>query len=225
MPENTYTYADLLNIVRPQIPTRVDDLYGPILCNMAISAVWDEYDWPESIAEFVPFYLVPGIQDYTPPFTQVPADFSGLRAVRLVEVVENGLYRKQPLTVRRDLESTGVVGLPSLIGYCAETGGFRVYPRPPEDLPYARYIVEGTYKKGPAKVTAKTLDTKLPLSDGFLPLLVHAMILSAYTLTGDSRAREQGLVLAGMLEKKAREYGLFYGDASVSPAEPLDGVW
>jgi hypothetical protein len=227
-----YTWNDLLSMVDPVVHRLVKDRQAATVCNRALLEIWDEYDWRESLAEHDPWYLIPARQDYPSPFSATPSDFRGLRKTYLIYTAgDPPVY--QPLNVLRNLEPTLAMRLPEAISYEPSISGYRVFPRPPRSMGSPDWMIGGTYKKEPARVTNGTLAGSTPFADDFLEALLQGIKWAAFDLAGDQRAGgtqvqdnfkvhtgQYGNFMAAIAEI-AGDYGLDDGDHKVSPSEPL----
>jgi hypothetical protein len=227
----SYTYADILSIARPNIAQRGDDMFSATLCNMATEAIWNAYDWHETVEPGAAFYVVPGVQDYPFPLAEIPQSFYGFRRIQLVDIESGSASILQVGTVaqRRHLERTSTVGIPSLISYLPEVQAYRVWPRPSTGLPPTRYIIQYTYKKMWTRVQPDSLHTLLPLPDTLMPAFVLGLIWASAKLTiGNPQIVDSHYAaLLREIQRKAEDYGLADGDVLHAPAEPLAGwdIW
>jgi|SRR5579871_669055 len=229
----TYTWNDVMSIVgRKSSRGLVDDL-GPIIANATLNWVWDKYDWRESIGQLPPFYLVPNEQDYGAPTVTIPTDFYGLRWCNLVRTDNTPPYR-QPVTVIKDLQTTHIRYLPHAIGYISEKKAFRLFPRIPDNIGSPTYLIEGVYKKRPAKITTENLSTTLlPFDDIYFEMWIETAKWVMWQMDSDPRAGQitmangqissngQAAVMMNMVEWAASREGLELSEPIISPAEPL----
>lgn len=114
------------------------------------------------------------------------------------------------------------------------TTAYRVWPRVPSSAGATQYIIDGTYKKKPTRVTAGTLhNTDLPWEDDSLHVFVACLQWAFYMLMGDPRAG-QTVVQNGMaqytgalgtakllLDQEAETEYRDLGDGAVAPEIPL----
>lgn len=219
----TIYIGDAWNIIRPHVPRAVEDNFASIAANMAITEMWDAYDFRETIDELPPFYLIPGEQDYGHPIYAVPTNFGGMRMANLVCLNSTRPERRE-IHPRRDLRRTSLAGMPELIGFDVATKKIRVYPRVPDNIAGSDFMIEGTYKKEPAQVTPATIhSTLIPWDDKYLSVFLAALKWAAWDIAADQRAEKQYLFLQHLLQKMAADEGLDLGDPPIAPAEPLVG--
>lgn len=230
---STYTWGDVLNVVKRKIPYLSESDLAPTICNVAQNYIWDKYDWRDSLKSLPPFYLVPNEQDYGAPNVTIPSDFWGLRWANLMRASNIPPYR-QPLAIIKDLMPTHIRYLPHAIGYVSNARAFRLYPRIPENIGSPDYLVEGEYKTRPTKVTSSTMATTvLPMDDVYFQMFYETAKWIGWDLDGDPRAGAisyqngqmvysgQAAVAQGLIEWAAAREGLELGDPVISPAEPL----
>lgn len=229
----TYTVGEALSIVGGQTGRRLEDSYAAYIANMAQNVIWNKYDWRETISELPPFYLVPQTQEYGAPAVIIPANFLGLRSAFLVSTL--GRDRCE-MKILRDVRRTNAEGLPGVIGYDPAKAKFLVYPRFPAGFGATDWIVNGTYKKRPTKITPSTFQTTLvPWDDLYFNVYVAACKWAALETAGDQRAGQvmeqagnyrmtgQLAVMHEAIDRMASDEGLNLGDPSIAPAEPLVG--
>lgn len=230
----TYSWNDVLSYIGRKIPRSVQDDAGVFVANMALNWVWDKYDWRESLGKLPSFYLVPDEQDYGVPTVAIPSDFYGLRWANLVRTDNTPPYR-QPLTIIKDLQPTHIRYLPHAIGFVSDIQAFRLFPRIPDNIGSPTYLVEGSYKKRPIKITASNLtNTLLPFDDIYLEMWIEVAKWVAFKMDNDPRAgmveysngqvvsaNGQAATAMEMVDWAASREGLELGDPTISPAEPL----
>lgn len=230
----TYYFSDITNILSRFIPKIVDSDVAAFIANSAIYEIWKKYDWRESLQTLPPFYLIPGAQDHGAPFVAVPADFLGLRQAYLTQLQSSPIYRMQ-LGTLKDLALTPIAGIPSDIGYQPTTQSFRVFPQVPQNIGAPNWIIEGTYKKRPTKLTATTISsTLLPFDDMYLNNMVEVFKWAGWQLSGDPRAggiqkqKNGSVVYTGQyaiameaIDAMAANESLELGDIQISPQEQL----
>lgn len=233
----SYTYGDALATLIASNPRAVDDAFGARAANVANSMFWYHTDWRETLADLPPFWLQPNEQDHGPPAVIVPSDFSGLRQVYCVEISGDS-QRRWPLKVQRDVELTHQHDLPTRIQYMPTTLAFRLWPRVPHSASSPQYLVNGTYKKSPTRVTAGTLhNTNLPWADDQFHVFVSCLQWALYFLSGDGRAGQvvkssgghqytgQLAVVMHLLDSEAESEMLDQGEQGLAPEEPLVQPW
>jgi len=216
----TYTYADVLNAIQKQVPRSTEDVNAATICNMAQNMIWNAYDWRESLAELPPFFLIPNVQDYYKPFYNLPDDFHGLRKAFLTRTVSVPPFR-QELSVIKDLRITHARYVPHAIGYLPEFHGLRVFPRFPENSGATDWMIEGTYKKKPVKISASNLSNTLPFDDVYFQVWIEAAKWASFSLAGDPREDKQWQKMVIAIQGMAENEGLELGDPSLYPSEPF----
>lgn len=229
----TYTISEALNVVSSQLKRDVEDRQAAYLANIAQNEIWNKYDWRETLAPLPPFYLIPNEQDYGAPAAIIPTDFLGLREAYLVNTTSSPA-RKIELKIRKDVRSTGAQALPSILGYEPSVQRFRTWPRVPAGIGATDWLVDGTYKIRPTKITVTTLQTTvIPWDDMYFQVYVAALKWAALDAAGDPRAgavQVQGsrAVYTGALgsmhdaiDRMAEAEGLNLGDPSIAPSEAL----
>jgi hypothetical protein len=230
---STYTWANVLDIIRRKIPAATDRDLQVHIVNNTMNYVWDKYDWRESLASLPPFYLVPNEQDYGAPAVVIPQDFYGLRWCNLMRASNVPPYR-QPLAIIKDLQPTHIRYLPHAICYVSDKKAFRLYPRIPDNIGSPDYLVEGQYKTRPAKINVNTIaSTYLPFDDIYFDMWIETAKWVAWEMDSDPRAGQitwqngqmtatgQAAVMMASIEWVASREGLELGDPVISPSEPL----
>lgn len=234
----TYKWRDVLIAARDSSRSDIAAERQAVAANLALSQIWMAHDWHESLAEFEPFYLSPGEQDYGPPVVAVPSDMLGVRFAYYVDVRGGGLggfeYRREIRCPKRDLYLTHEVGAPKMLGYEGSTRSFRVHPRPGDDLAAPWCFVDGKYKKRPAVLTETTLPQATILFDDlYLWVHIEAVKWAYMVLSNSQRAngvQKQGkttglsgqyAVMMEAIEWMARKEGMETGQAIMAPRESL----
>lgn len=222
----TYSYGDLANIIAPFIPRNVEERSLATIMNVATNEIWNRYDWRETLKYLPPFWLYPLRQDYGVPAYAVPTDFLALRTAYLSNLGSEPPTRWD-LFCTKDLKLTQIRALPDSIAYEPTTSSFRVFPRPPDNCGSPQWLVDGTYKIRPTKITPATLDsTLLPFDDLYIQTWIDVAKWAAWAQAGDSRAGQQYLVQREMVDQMAISEGCYLGDPAVAPSESLaDSVW
>src|SRR5579883_1846738 len=229
----TYTVAEALSLISRQIGKSVENDYAAYLANVAQNVIWNRYDWRESLAELPPFYLIANEQEYGPPAVVIPSDFQGLREAYLINL--NGIpAKREPIKVLRDIRLTHAEALPGFIGYEPARKLFRVFPRVPSGVGSTAFLIDGTYKTKPTKITPDKLQTTLiPWDDDYLQVFLAALKWAAYDAASDPRAGKVTLqngmaaydgqlgVMHDLIDQMAQNEGLNLGDPAIAPAEPL----
>ena len=219
----TYYIADALNIVNRQFGRNVEDQAAAIIANIAINKIWMRYDWRETIATLPPFYLIPLEQDYGAPWYAVPTDFLGLRTAYLTRTDVVPPFR-MPLQIVKDLKLTHMRSLPSSIDYNADTAKIRVFPRVPDNIAAPTWMIDGTYKKMPTKITPATLNSSLiPWSDLYFQNFCAVLRASALEMAGDPRADNELRKALMSLDEMAQNEGINLGDPQIFPSEGMYG--
>lgn len=228
---NTYKYEDALALCQ-RYGSKVDDgLFASQVCNIATNLIWMAFDWRESLATLPPFYLIGGEQDYPLPTSSLPTDFHSLRQIYLTRLNDGNPVRDL-LVNKNTLELTHLKSIPRCISYEPSIGGFRLFPRPSENMGAPQWLVEGTYKKRPVQITQGTLNTLLPFDDLYIQVWLDAMIYAYRKLqgaeSGDVTYQNGNRVYTGQLakamaaiEEMACQEGIQGGEYTIAPAEPL----
>lgn len=234
MATKNYTWNDVLSMCSNVTNRLVADRRGAAICNLCQNEMWDEYDWRESIATLPPFFLIPNRQDFGPPFSAVPSDFKGLRQVRVAYIAGDPPHYWE-LSVEKHLGLTHNQQIPHAISYQPDERAFRLFPRVPDSIAAPHYMVEGTYKKNPTRLSNSTLETFLPFDDEHLLVFVEGVKWASWKLSGDARAggvqiQDNFRVLTGQrsdfqnaIDSMAEDFGLNDGDQHIAPREPLVG--
>lgn len=229
---STYTYQDVLNVIRHGISAAAEDRLGATICNVATSFIWNAYDFRETIDLLPPVFLIPNEQDLGKPFSAVPSDFNGLRQMYLVRLLSDPPVRME-LKVVKDVRLTHVQALPHAVGYQPDRRSIRVFPRVPDNVGAPDFFIEGTYKKKPKMITANTLGDLLPFDDQYFPVWIEVAKWAAWSLTNDSRAGGisingdqriyvgQAAVAKEAVDSMAKNEGLNEGDPTLAPDQPL----
>lgn len=222
MPRTLY-YSDAVNLISPLISRANEASTAAHVCNVVTNEIWQKFDWRESMATLPPFYLVPHEQDYGAPAVSVPSDYMGLRQVWYTNLNSFPTYLF-PMTFSRDLDLTSVEGFPTSISYQRDKQAFRVFPLVPDNIGAPFYMITGTYKKYPTKVTASTFtSTLLPFDDIYLNVWLEGLKWGFWQLQSDNRAQEQYGAFMLALEKMASNEGLELADPIVAPRQGLVG--
>lgn len=232
---STYSFNDALAIVSPQFKNKVDTSLAVHAVNIALNAMWMAYDWRETIATLPPFWLSPNDQDFGKPLYAVPADFAGLRETYLVSLQSYNNWTT-PVNVQSNLEFTQLVGPTEAICYHPATSSFRLWPRVPANMGAPNWLINGSYKKKPIKLTSTTMTGALiPWDDIWFQVFVIALQWAFMVVSGDPRAGQvisvggrfqasgQAAILKEALDNMASSEGLNLGDPAIAPSEPLVG--
>lgn len=229
----TYSFNDALAIVQPQFKTKVDTNLSVHAVNMALNLMWMAYDWRETIAKLPPFWLTPNEQDYGKPLYVIPSDYLGLRETYLVSLQSYNNWRR-PINVQENLEETNLVSMPEAICYHPSTFTFRVWPRVPSNIGAPNWLIDGSYKKKPIKLTASTMTSALiPWEDIWFHVFVATLQWAFMVVSGDPKAGQvvttngkfqltgQLAYVANLLDMMATQEGINLGDPAVAPSESL----
>ena len=238
----TYTYADVLNFLQPQIPAVMQDQKAASICNIGTNLIWNAFDWRETLEILPPFWLSPLVQDYGAPVVAIPTDFLGLREAQLTDI-SNIPPAKYPMKVVKFLEPTHLKTLPNTISYEPSVNSFRVFPRVPAGYGASRFKIDGVYKKRPTLITATTYtSTVLPFDDLYFQVWLEVIRWAGFSATGDQRAgaamqlpngavQYSGQLATAMsfIQAMATNEGFNLGNSTVAPSESLsvggDGWW
>lgn len=213
---STYKWSEAVRLVAMSIPggKQVAEGSGPLLADLAQSQIWNAADWRGSLAELAPFYLVPGAQDHGAPTAAVPADFHGLKKVFLAYTGGAVPYIVQELSVVQHLDETYDRDVPNQISYESATGKFRVYPRVPDEVSATYFVVQGTYKKQPTKITVDNFQSAaIPWNDLYFPVALDALRYQYYVALGDPRQ--------GSVQYAKDGYATYTGQLGVL----MSGIW
>jgi hypothetical protein len=228
---STYTVSDAVALVKEIYRGTIWDHAGPMLADIAQSIVWNAADWKQTLADLPPFWLVPQEQDYA-----APADCQGLRSTYLVHVTTDPIYRTPPLNIKKDLDPTYYVGVPTEISFDQASNKIRLYPSPAEFMASPEWLVEGTYKKTPTKITSSNIGTALvPIDDRFFDVFRKALAYAFLDSLSDPRAgqiqydrRSRSYIATGALGSlrmalldMAESENIDLGDEVIAPSEPL----
>ncbi len=215
----TYTFGDLINSSMSSIPGVAQEKTVDIMCNRANAYVWNRFDWRETITELPPFWLVPDTQDYGAPAVIVPTDFQGIRKAFLQDI-ESYPERTYNLAPVRELDPTLVRSFPDAISFDKASNSFRLSRRAPASLTAPRYLVNGTYKILPTKMTKLNYQTTLLFTDDqyFDQWMAVMKYIAAPTGNAKMAAKQEADML---LHDMAVNEGLNLGDTPIAPAEAL----
>jgi len=232
----TITFGQALDLIRSHVSPKYEDGFAASICNIATAKAWEVYDFRETLADLPPFYPTPGGQYHGAPAVVIPSDFMGLREAYLVYLASNP-PRYQPLPIVKFLKDTGVESIPRDICYDPKLCSFKLFPRVTQSVGAPQWIVTGTYKRKPPRVTAENYNTTLlPFDDMYLYNFLEVMKWAAFNLSGDPRAGEIAAdkngnyratgqcakAIAALADMAANE-GLELGDPAIAPAEGLVG--
>jgi hypothetical protein len=225
-----------MNLVTRFMPSGWEADHAARVCNRATNEVWDAFDWRETIVTLPPFYLIPGAQDHGSPAVAVPSDFQGLRRAYIRDLSGGAVTpTERELTIVRYLEITETKAWPKNISYEPAAAAFRIFPRVPDNMGPPFYLVTGTYKKDPTKLTASTYATTLlPLGDDsafdtwFELLKWSAMAFSgspqagSFSVQGQQVQKNgQAAVAQDYILRLAAKEGFELGNITIAPAEGI----
>jgi hypothetical protein len=236
-----YTFAEVFNMTNVTKSRNIEEAYKAPILNTAQNMIWRQFDWTWTLKKLNPFWLIPRIQDYGAPFVAVPTDFDGLRECRVAYISPGSDSLMRPLTIRKTIDLTGSLGVPSAITYQADQTAFRVYPRPDDSVSSPRYMINGTYKKTPTQLTVNNYQTtSIPSEDKFLEMWRKVINWAYLDFSADPRAGGIQIMPSGVpnyygaygeafaaMHQAAAEEGLKLGDPMIAPSEPLliSGPW
>jgi hypothetical protein len=191
---STYTVQNAADIVAPiHASPGAENIHTA--CDLALAYMWGRWGWRQSLKELPPFWLVPEKLEYGAPISVVPSDFAGLWEVALVHVRGDGSgphyqivsvlsNRSQP-RVSRD----GSIWPPSSIAYIPEFDVFRLSAPCPSNIAGPEYMIAGTYKIKPTKITGANIgSTLVPFEDKYYGAFVEMVRWKFMQLSGDARA-------------------------------------
>lgn len=223
----TYTYTDVVAATTANYTKSLDQTTLEYAMNNAIKKTWLAYDWRGTVVKLPPFWLVPGEQDYGSPTYTVPDDFYGLREVYFVIVGATNMPRRKFITVCENLEKTDLQGIPESICYRPSVSAFRVHPQPTLSLSAPNYLIDGTYKKRPAKWTRASMASPLLFADEYFDVFVQAYVWAVLRLSGQNKlAFEQDAIFRQALVEATQSENLELGEPSIHPSEAIgEGSW
>lgn len=231
---STYTYADAVGTVGKSQRREFLDGSGAEACNLALNYIWNRADWRESRVDLPPFWLEPNEQDHGKPAVVVPSDFLGLREVYCVNMLAAGTERWQ-LKVQENLPVTHLTDQPAMINYEPSAEAFRIFPRVPLSYGPTTYLIDGTYKKMPAKVTASGMgSTAIPWADSYYHVFLAGLTWAAMLLAGDPRAGQVTIdgrgnrqytgqmgIMETLIAQMRQDEKINLGPSAVAPSNPL----
>jgi hypothetical protein len=217
----TYTYNDALAVAKAQYSPALTPLVEEYVINNAVSKMWMAYDWRGTVALLYPFWLVPGEQDYGSPFYSVPTDFFGIREAYLLESAGTAQLR-HPIHVVENLERTHIQSFPKSICYRPSISGFRVNPTPTLGMACPNYMIDGTYKTKPPKITRATMATNIFWDDVYFNVFGMATTWAALLAAGKRQeAMEMNAIFSQTLDETTSNENQELGDPIVHPSEGL----
>ena len=114
--------------------------------------------------------------------------------------------------------------LPSAIDYNPDTQKIRLFPRVPDNIAAPIWMIEGTYKKKPTKVTSATLNSYLiPWDDIYFGQFCAVLRATALEIAGDPRSTDEMKKAFMALDEMAQNEGINLGDPQIYPSEGMFG--
>lgn len=215
----TYTYNDAWQVARPQYDRSVEPVALEYATNRAVNLMWQAYDWRGTTAPLPPFWIVPYTQDYGTPFYVVPSDFLGLREIYLTQV-STSTGDQTPMKVLRNLDVTAMSGMPQSICYRPDVRALRIHPMPPGGYVAPNWLIEGTYKIRPPKITRSTLGNLILWDDIYFGVFAECCAWAALACSGKREAAMQQLgVVHELLRETTGTESLELGAPSLAPSE------
>lgn len=212
----TYTFGDLVNMERQNIPALREEKTVDMLCMKAQTFVWNRFPFRETIATLPPFWCVPDTQDFGAPAVIVPDDFQGLWKAF---IVNTSAWPEDPwnLKVLRELDPTAFRSMPDAISYNKATQSFRLSRRCTESMTAPDFFVMGEYKKLPTKITKSNYQTFVLFSeDQYIGVWGTVM---AHVADPSNPTKAQ--FAAGAVAEMAANEGLNLGETPFAPDEAL----
>lgn len=191
---STYTVQNAADIVAAAHGSRhTENLHTP--ADLALAYMWNTWGWPQSLKELPPFWLVPGRMEYGPPFSAVPTDFAGLWEAHLAHLSGDGsgLFTECELKVLKNTsmrrERAVRVWPIESISYIPELTSFRLSSEVPDNIGPPEWMVVGSYKIQPTKITGANIGaTLIPFDDKYFGAYVEMLRWKFMQLQGDPRA-------------------------------------
>lgn len=221
---STYTYADVLDFVGQGSPRLQQNSFGAMMMDQVNSYVWNWQDWRISLVKLLPFFLVPGQQDYGAPNAPIPSDFLGLRKAELIYTLTQPPFHYPPLHIDRVLYSTAWQGRAEAFSYEPSIGKWRVYPRVPLGIGPTDWQIEVVYKKLPTKVTtANMAQLTLPWDDIYFSVFETGLRWKLAETSGASAddIQKRFVLFRAELDRMAANEAVNLGDEGLSPSEPF----
>lgn len=216
----TITFGELITSISKKISRTTEEDFAAMICNMTIQEIWKRYDWRESLSEYA-FWLAPGVQDYGYPLSVIPTNFDGLRSAQLI-IMNGNPIQIVPIDTTKTLIETNIQAPPSSVCYVPERNVFRVFPTTPLSWGIPEYMISGTYKILPPRVTSSTFQgTVLPFDDKYFFCLMETALWKGYELNGNPMDEKAQLKSLTAIDEMARDQGLNDGDTSITPSGPL----
>jgi hypothetical protein len=218
----TYNLGDVVNAAAATIPRISEAKYVDLICNGTQQAIWDRFDWRETIAALPPFWCVPDQQDYGAPEVIVPTNFSGLRKAQMFQIQQwPEIY--WDLKCLRELPVNGARGISDSISYNKSTQSFRLSRRPTGNMAAGNWMVSGDYKILPTKVTKANYTTFPLFSDDKYFDVWLAMMKAVATKYVPSIPNKDSLLQEATIEllKMASDEGFDLGETPIAPSEGL----
>jgi hypothetical protein len=215
----TYVYGDLVNMCRSGIPAVSEEKTVDLLLMKAQTYVWNRFDWRETIAPLPPFWVMPDTQDYGAPAVIVPDDFQGLRKAFMIDV---STYPENVMTLKvlRELSPTIVRSLSDAISFDKATQTFRLSRRPTGGMTAPQYLVNGTYKILPTKIT-KTNYPTFPIFTDDQYIGVWEAVMRYVSAPAGPQKEALKVAADAALQEMAANEGLNLGETPFAPDESL----
>lgn len=219
---NTYTYGDAWDAAQLHFKRTLQDVGWDYATNNAISKMWRAYDWRGTLQPLAPFWLTPGQQDYGTPFYTIPNDFFGLRETYIVQVGANAIPARNTMRVVSNLEETHMVSFPQVICYRDSIKGFRIHPAAAYGVAAPLYLIDGTYKTRPPKITRNLANSLLFWDDVYFENFVDSLTWAMLKISGDRKAAmEQEEIFHRALAEATSVEHLELGEEVIHPTEAL----
>lgn len=221
---STYYIGDVINAVSGTIPKVSEDKFIDLIANGTQSAIWNRFDWRETIADFNGFWCIPDQQDYGAPSVIVPTDFAGLRKAQQFQI-SNWPQIFWDLKIVRELPVNGNRSISDAISYNKSTQSFRLSRRPTGDMAAGNWMVTGEYKILPTKITKLNYATFALFSDDEYFDVWVAMMKAVATKYVPNIPNKDALLQEATIEllKMASNEGFNLGETPIAPAEALAG--
>lgn len=215
------TYADLYQISSVGTAREVEGSRICSILNLAQELIWRSFPWRWTLAEFDPFWIVPGEQDYGSPLIIIPTDFLELQSSTLVHLNHNTSARYD-FQLQKNLTKTHRYGHPKQMQYIPQKNAFRIYPRPPLSMACPYYLIEGWYKKTPTILTPSNYANTTVPSQEFQRQMWLEAISWAYLATAKSPQAPQQLQIARLaINETAQAESTSLGQPNIHPSESI----
>lgn len=219
-----FTVQEALDIVQATTPLRGAESIATFAADQALAELWSQHAWRETLADFDPITLIPGVQDYPEPLANIPDDIGGLWSATYVHLAEDGTKSHEPLTVRRHLEPTENESLPKEIAYQQDKACYRLSARAGSNVGSPWDFVTGTYKKTAPRVTyANIAGLAFPFDDELASTYVSVLRWKFLELLGDQRAPDAAGTAIQLMNRKATMRGMRQGSDQVVSTINVNG--